>query len=343
MCGIAGISMHHDDLKLQADQVATSLLRGIVNRGPDATGAAWYEPKTDTVGLTKVAVPAWRFIEARKDRLPSATPTMILHTRFATQGSAKNRANNHPIRYGNIVGVHNGVLTNDDGIFDRLGVERHGQVDSEAIFALLNQDGLHPTEVLGDIRGDAAIAWIDLRDPDSLHLARVTGRPLYLAQTREGSLLFASTAEAVHKAARESNLELTFEGEMEDEYYARVEHGVITDYEKIENVVSFGSVFTDSYAWTSGPAVLEPVNSMDDYFNSKTDAELEGMVKKGSSLAGEYLAERRQPAFSDELKPEWRRHYLEAETSDLERWAKNGNPHASRELEARALTVRPEG
>lgn len=252
MCGIAGISMSPGDKSMDTRKAAVALLKGIASRGPDATGAAWYVPEQDGVALTKVAVPVWRFLEAREGQIPRATPTMILHTRFTTKGSASNRLNNHPVQHGNIMGVHNGVLQNDSELFRQLAVKRNAEVDSEAIFALINHSDDAPTKELGRIRGDAAVAWIDIRKPEVLHLARVTGRPLYIAQTKSGSLLFASTKEAVRDAVEAVGATIEYEGEMKDEHYSRVEGGVIKDYMPIEGVVSTSSSFRSRYAYTSG-------------------------------------------------------------------------------------------
>lgn len=251
MCGIAGISMSHNDQKMNAANAAESLLTGIASRGPDATGAAWYNVDDDTVSLTKIAVPAWRFIEARKDVLPDETPTMLLHTRFGTHGAASVRSNNHPVVHGNIIGIHNGVLSNHKELFQSMKREPLTEVDSEAIMALLNTDK-HPTEVLGQIRGDAAVAWINLQEPEVLHLANVIGRPLHIAQTTEGSLLFASTKKTLDDTAQDNGLEIEFYQDVPGAKYLRVEYGVITQYLDIENVQEHDEAFSKAYAWTSG-------------------------------------------------------------------------------------------
>lgn len=58
------------------------------------------------------------------------------HCRAATYGDKSNNVNNHPIKIGNLVGIHNGTLRNHEEIFKHLKCKRDGEVDSEAIFRL---------------------------------------------------------------------------------------------------------------------------------------------------------------------------------------------------------------
>lgn len=251
MCGIAGISVGRNDHKMSVETVASELLLGIETRGYDATGAAWYDEVSDTVAVTKVPVIASRFVPARREAFPATTPAMILHTRTGTHGKADDRGNNHPVIHDRIVGVHNGVLRNHKELFELTGRTPKHEVDTEGLMALLNEEE-HPTEVLGMIKGDAAIAWIDLEQPEVLHLACVTGRPLYIAQTKQGSLLFASTKSAVHRAAKADGLELVFEEDVETETYMRVTNGIIAECLKIPGVQHSDKAFRAKYAYTSG-------------------------------------------------------------------------------------------
>lgn len=256
MCGIAAVSLNPDDTKMDVGRISAALLAGIASRGPDATGAAWYDMDKDAVMLTKIPVPVAKFLEARKEILPVTTPTMILHTRMGTHGSKANRLNNHPIRHGNIIGVHNGVLWNHGEIFKSLGAKNLGDCDSEAIMALLS-GGADPTEVLSDIAGDAAVAWINLDDPDDLHIARVVDRPVHISQTEEGSLVMASTKEAVASALKDSGLTAVYSFEMEEAKYMRVRGGVILEYLEIPDVQQ-DNAWTQRWSYTSGTTDYKP-------------------------------------------------------------------------------------
>lgn len=251
MCGIAGLSMSITDGTMDARRAAEALLMGIASRGRHATGAAWYRPGEDDVALTKVAAPAARFIPARAHLFPESTPAMVLHTRYATHGSVEVRGNNHPVEHGAILGTHNGVLRNAAELFTLAGRTPGHEVDSEAVMALLDAGG-HPAEVLPQVRGDAALAWLDLREPTILHLARVTGRPLCIAQTTEGSLLYASTPHAIRDAARACSVRLAYEHEVAEGTYLKIIDGMIAECTPMAGVVA-DAAFTAKYAYTSGP------------------------------------------------------------------------------------------
>jgi glucosamine 6-phosphate synthetase-like amidotransferase/phosphosugar isomerase protein len=200
MCGIAGYSLsEYDADTLDAHDLAARLLVQIENRGPHATGVAWHD--ADGTWWHKSPGRATRYVRDMP-LSPNAT-TAILHTRYATHGSPSRNGNNHPFALPGVTGVHNGILSNHRETFDRLGVEPTTETDSEALFAALayRAPGETRVDALQTIRGDAAVAWVEPEFPDRLYLARLNGRPLVVGTTEGGSLLFASTAEAIRKAA----------------------------------------------------------------------------------------------------------------------------------------------
>lgn len=249
MCGLAGISQPAD-AKNDAGGLAAGLLRQIERRGPHATGAAW-DDGAGNVNVTKVPVRASVFLDHRRDALPSRTRAMLLHTRYATHGSVDNRDNNHPVIHDRIIGTHNGVLQNHADLFKLAGRKPLTQVDSEAVMALLNTPE-HPTTVLGAVRGDAALAWLDLSDPGVLKLARLAGRPLHVAQTRGGTFMYASTAEALKIAAEANRSQLVWRQEVPEATYLEVRDGRITETMDIPGVVKTTEEFRAKYAHTSG-------------------------------------------------------------------------------------------
>ena len=173
MCGIAGFCLSREE-HVNAKKLSMSLLNQIVARGEDATGASWVQSdkasKKATIAVSKAPVPAYNF-EQYLSQMPTGVRRAILHTRWATKGTPENNLNNHPIVSGKIVGVHNGVIGNDDNVFRYLKEARQAQVDSEAIFALLNRTKYSPSDVLKSLSGRVAIAWLDARDKRDLHLA----------------------------------------------------------------------------------------------------------------------------------------------------------------------------
>ena len=238
MCGIAGLSLAPEERTFPT-RVAAAMLREIEHRGRDATGAAWVQPQTLGVFFAKAPVPAHRFIPTLN---LEGSRTAILHTRWGTKGSNKVEENNHPIVVPGIVGVHNGVIRNDDDIFKALGSPtRFGEVDSEAIFAALAADVPQTApERLSVLRGSAAVAWLTVDDEGLsdrvLHLARVTSSPLWIGQTKKGSTLFGSTRRTIEAGAHEMKTRLVFEHEVEEGTYFRIRRGVIIEWSAIPGV-----------------------------------------------------------------------------------------------------------
>lgn len=130
--------------------------------------------------------------------VPDAAVEVLLHVRDYTKGHPTIAANNHPVRHGRVVGIHNGIILNDEEIFERHGFERHEpsmSVDTEAIFALVEEFG--PSgETLEQLHGSMASAWVDERRRGAVYLARGVGRPLWTGECRDG-IFFASTEHAL--------------------------------------------------------------------------------------------------------------------------------------------------
>lgn len=72
--------------------------------------------------------------------------SFIGHCRLKTKGSELDNVNNHPIIREEVVGVHNGMIGNDDRLFDiySKAFKRNGRVDSEIIFALIEHFAKSP-------------------------------------------------------------------------------------------------------------------------------------------------------------------------------------------------------
>src|SRR5439155_7093043 len=134
---------------------------------------------------------------------------VLVHVRDYTKGHPSLAANNHPIRHGAVVGVHNGVIVNDDELFARDRIDRAEpdiSVDSEIIFALAERSRGQTARALERLVGSMAAAWLDEARPELL-LARGTGRPLWIG-TAPGALFFASTSQALELVERYCGLRL---------------------------------------------------------------------------------------------------------------------------------------
>lgn len=198
MCGIAGYSLAPESA-VDRTVAARSLLAGIAERGADAVGFAYRSERAVTIHKQRSGA------SALLDRVavPADATQLLVHVRDYTKGHPSLDANNHPIRHGSVVGVHNGTIVNDDELFAQLEIARAEAgttVDSEIIFALAERSRGRTARALRKLVGSMATAWLDEARPELL-VARGVGRPLWIG-TRRGEFFFASTCQALELVER---------------------------------------------------------------------------------------------------------------------------------------------
>ncbi len=247
MCGIAGYSLSARST-VDRTLAAQALLAAIAERGADAVGYAHRSP-----GRHAHVHKQRSGASALLDRIdiPAAATEVLLHVRDYTKGHPGIEANNHPIRHGDIVGIHNGIIDNDEQILERHGFERARPdmtVDSEAIFALVDEFGPSP-RALGELRGSMASAWLDESRPGTLFIARGVGRPLWIGSSRHETF-FASTKQALELVERYLALRLR-KREVEDGIVVELRDGAIGRHARFSPDRSFRET-------TELPAVRAP-------------------------------------------------------------------------------------
>jgi len=214
MCGLIGIMAYgeFEDKKEEKTRqesmifLLSELLQVTQTRGKDATGITTLFSNCDFMGL-KMGVAAQDFVSRfgntekdfsgylniwRKNKFPAKIT--LGHCRKPTTGGkadTNDNNNNHPIRVGDIVAVHNGTLTNHERIFKKLDCKRDGTVDSEAIVRLINHYVVNTEpfskemlqEVCKRLHGSYAVMAYNGNNPYQLAAFR-DGRPLELAIVR---------------------------------------------------------------------------------------------------------------------------------------------------------------
>ncbi|HZC75031.1 MAG TPA: hypothetical protein VE220_03565 [Gaiellaceae bacterium] len=206
MCGIAGYSL---SLRSGVDRTlaAQALLAGIADRGADAVGYAYRGGHDEYPVVTKQRTPASRLLE--RIGVPEHATELLIHVRDYTKGHPSIPANNHPVRHGPVVGIHNGIILNDDELLAPHSCARSEPrmtVDSEAIFALAAHSKNDP-RALEELAGSMATAWLDQREVGAVFAARGVGRPLWLGRGRD-EVFFASTRTALEIAAEYTGVRL---------------------------------------------------------------------------------------------------------------------------------------
>ena len=224
MCGIAGYSLKGRS-KLERTLAAQALLAAIAERGADAVGYAYRGPGETYPTVVKQRTPASQLLD--RVVVPECSSELLVHVRDYTKGHPSISANNHPVRHGPVVGIHNGIITNDDELLaphSCARAEPRMTVDSEAIFAIAAHSH-NDARALEHLRGAMATAWVDEREPGTLFLARGSGRPLWVGDGREG-IFFASTKLALEVVEHYCRMKLR-KREMPAGMWLAVEQGKI--------------------------------------------------------------------------------------------------------------------
>jgi len=229
MCGIAGYSLSPDST-VDRTLAAQALLAGIADRGADAVGYAYRAPGEGFSTVVKQRTPASSLLE--RIHVPQAAGQALVHVRDYTKGHPSIPANNHPVRHGPVVGIHNGIIVNDDDIlagFDCARAEPRMTVDTEAILALAAHSRADAS-AFDRLRGAMATAWFDERAPDVLYIARGAHRPLWIGRGRL-ELVFASTKHALEVVEQYVGLKLRKQ-EVREGTFAAIRDGEVVRKER---------------------------------------------------------------------------------------------------------------
>jgi len=220
MCGIV-VGLAFGKLSQRDESMRQKLLRYFTTelmiateeRGKDATGAAVLFDDGKYMGIKrgeKVTNFLSTFAETKEHygsllkvwREHNHRARVYLgHCRAGTSGDKEDNENNHPIKIGNLIGIHNGQIKNHDIIFDKLGCKRDGKVDSEAIFRLFahyTKSGKEPftmemlQNIVDRLDGQFAITLFNADNLDQVPIFR-DGRPVeFVLIRRYGILLMIS-------------------------------------------------------------------------------------------------------------------------------------------------------
>lgn len=143
-----------------------------------------------------------------------AAPVMLGHTRWATQGAADALENASPLLAGALIGTHNGDIE-VRSIPEHKAHKKaaHGGTDTELLYLALEgsrKDRSELTKILRDVKGRAALAFVDRTRADRLYLARTTLSPLSYAYTADGSFVYASNPDWFRRIEKETEGKIQF-------------------------------------------------------------------------------------------------------------------------------------
>lgn len=226
MCGIFG-AVHYGEQMMthfkiqQIHNVLENLTKYSEDRGRDAAGLCIisdkaYIFKDHIKGSLFIKEPSFRSVMYEINRMQRFR-CALGHARMETKGSYLINANNHPIIANKAIGVHNGVIVNDDLLFRAYDddIEREGEVDSEIIFRLIDfhiNSGSTIEQavkkVCNEISGSYACAFVHLDYPNYLTLFNGSTYPSIEVHDygQSETLFFASTSAILKKATNDNTL-----------------------------------------------------------------------------------------------------------------------------------------
>ena len=214
MCGIFGLLIGKN-LKLPPNelmQIVNNIFKLSESRGKEASGLA--VRLKDSIYVLKEPITSSKLVETSsykelfnktlKDDAYKANqlqaPILILgHSRLQTNGQSEINTNNQPVVKDGAIGIHNGIIVNDDKLWRLFPpLKKKYDVDTEVFLSLLQMFRVQGKSIVDaarlvfeQIEGSASVA-VEFDDVESLLLASNTGS-LYLALNEsEKILVFAS-------------------------------------------------------------------------------------------------------------------------------------------------------
>ena len=203
MCGIAGWIEFSPLSAERRITLGMELLQSIQERGMDAVGVCTFgsEPHTwkakGTVGDHGASVVS---------ALGRPGSVVLLHTRAATTGTEDDNENNHPLTFGPLTGVHNGIINNHEMLKQTYGGK--AEVDSLAIWSTISgaSGDSMPEKIAAGLKhvdGFLSCGMVNQGEPNTLYIFTRGSRSLVVGLHIDQSILvFASTATALYAAAR---------------------------------------------------------------------------------------------------------------------------------------------
>ena len=221
MCGIAGFVKQDQNSTIQSHRLVT-LLKGLETRGQDATGFAYFTNKNYVI---KGNYTASKFLKKRevKRQLVEAGKARwaLFHTRAATNGTAANNRNNHPIWSKEGLIIHNGIIWTSEKL------QKQGDTDTEELLLLMEKFG--KLEGIKKVSGWLSIAYHPFSEPNVIYLYHSCSlAPLWWAFDN-GILFFASTKEILLGAFPVKVVQEVPKGIL-----YKVEYGKVTEVGKAE-------------------------------------------------------------------------------------------------------------
>ncbi|WP_321507975.1 hypothetical protein [uncultured Methanoregula sp.] len=220
MCGIFGVIIRENA------QFSSQFIRDIVktlfllseSRGKEASGLI--ERTDKSIIVLKAPLPASELIKSRQfsnlftssiteksgdGKVPEIPRAFFGHSRLVTNGRSELNSNNQPVIKNGSVGIHNGVIANDEKLWKEFPhIEKNSDVDTEILLGILQFHRNQGSSIINAVKktyqkleGSASIAVL-FDDTDTALLATNTGS-LYTKVSLNGDMLIFASEQFILK------------------------------------------------------------------------------------------------------------------------------------------------
>lgn len=231
MCGIFGLIVQNDAGYEPAfiKKSLTTLARLSESRGKDSSGLVFRNESERELQVCKGAVYLNDLLKRKEvahqiDHMIGSssdnrtvgkqrTFAVMGHSRLVTNGSQLNDLNNQPVVKDGIIGIHNGIIVNENELWSRhLDIQRTYEIDTEVMLALVRKYirddwdvATAVSKTVNEIFGTVAAAFL-IDDLNVLALATNNGS-LYVFTNETGLFAFASEEYFLKKLAKTMHLD----------------------------------------------------------------------------------------------------------------------------------------
>jgi hypothetical protein len=139
--------------------------------------------------------------------------------------------------------VHNGVIYNHQEVRFKIDGDLP-DVDTSVIPAVIEQLGVDSLDVLD---GDAAIAWFNRNEANTLHLARFQHSPLVMCQIEDGSFIFASTEKLLWEVLVQLDLMPTWMETAKELDYFTIRDGIVLSSSRLPEPKHYNNYYDYNY------------------------------------------------------------------------------------------------
>jgi glutamine---fructose-6-phosphate transaminase (isomerizing) len=230
LCGIFGLIIV-DNSKFSSKelmQIVNRMFKLSESRGKEASGIALRF--NESIYVIKEPISSSKLVKTskyknlfthtlKKTQINQVnTPILILgHSRLQTNGQSEINTNNQPVVKDGAVGIHNGIIVNDNKLWSTFpALKKKYDVDTEVFLSLLQMfrlQGYSLTDsvrkVFDNIEGSASVA-IEFDDIANLLLATNTGSLFMAISKDENMLVFASEKYILQQIIQNQSLKRLF-------------------------------------------------------------------------------------------------------------------------------------